>query len=438
MLFVRSVFKLSVVSTKPRRGCSMLTYEPSELEAELKSAYEAFLNDPGLDEILTDFYDLTDPDFDKDSTDEIVTTETEIAIELPRCDEAVSLTVGSFIDLARELQSAELIDNVKCQSHKSTLYRVSCNYVDAWRTIEYNLEPGKEILRSSVDSAEGRLECSLVSGTTIFGFLVASKGEYEKYFPPVLEDDLFVQIKHASTRNAFIIDQIFQSYIFELSCSAGIDLSLSPRPMYYEETGEEPEPSELKVKLKPLLMGRGMHDLLSLYNSTITTDADVRVLYFTKVFEYVSQSVVRLQQTSIIQMKLNSPKALNPDAEYVLELEALFDEQKVFRKDKEAIIITAVTCCDAFELAKSAPKFLKSLSSITNKSKKKERDDALKEFASSLADTRNQIAHAKSNYQPTDAECPTDDMHCFSICAKQAAQQVIRWFSALNEQQRVI
>ncbi len=197
--------------------------------------------------------------------------------------------------------------------------------------------------------------------------------------------------------------------------------------------------SVISIKLRPLMAGKGIGSLLSLYNKAlITSDPEIRILYFTKVFEYVSQSIIRLQLISAVQTKLNSAKALSPDAEYVLELENVFEEQKVFKKDKEAILTTILTCCDANELAKLAPKYLKQLSAIKIDTKKKEKEDALKEFANSLVDTRNSFAHAKSNYSPTGLECPDNQIYELSRCVILATQQTIRWFNQLSEHQRVV
>ena len=82
-----------------------------------------------------------------------------------------------------------------------------------------------------------------------------------------------------------------------------------------------------------------------------------------KVFEYVSQTVVRQKITDIIRTKLMSPSAIEPNANYILELENLFEEQKTFKKDREAIKLTIVTCCDSTELAKVSPCFSDKLKS---------------------------------------------------------------------------
>jgi hypothetical protein len=310
--------------------------------------------------------------------------------------------------------------------------------------LEVALDNNKAILTTQVETKKGKIECCLVGGVTIFGFLIAMNKEYDDTLPPVLDNDFFVQISFKSPLSTQEIDELFEAYIFELSSSANIVLSLEARPFItglkvYDGSEEFEEPKEINAKLRPLMISKGMAGLLSLYNKAlVTNDPEIRILYFTKAFEYVSQSVIRLQLINTVQAKLNSSRALSPDVNYILELESVYDEQKVFKKDKEAIISTAINCCDAVELSSHSPKFIASLASISIQSKKKEREDALKEFANSLVDTRNYFAHAKSNYQPTGAECPSEQLDKFSGCVIIATQQLIRWFHNLNEQHRVV
>jgi hypothetical protein len=134
---------------------------------------------------------------------------------------------------------------------------------------------------------------------------------------------------------------------------------------------------------------------------------------------------------------LQSPAALNPSANYILELEALFAEESTYRKDREAVALTACTCCEATELAKVCPPFLKELRNVSGSTKRKEKDAALATFAKALYSTRNSIAHAKANYDPTGDECPREELAAFSRCAKVAAQQVVRWYAARPEAERV-
>jgi len=247
--------------------------------------------------------------------------------------------------------------------------------------------------------------CSLTEGFTIFGVAVAAKGDYDKDFPPVFPGELFVEIRFEELPESTLRNAL-GAYMFELSSSLGIDLEISPRPSLDDEDRLEergtPESTMPETRLRPLLFGKGMTELLQRYNRAVaTSDLEVQVLYFTKVFEFVSQTVIRLQSTEAIRAKLLNPRSLRPDAEFIAELQTIVEEQRNFQKDREAVKQTAITCCEASELAKVAPPFLQKLKSASSSGKRREKEEALAALGLSLYATRNAVAHAKANYTLT-------------------------------------
>jgi hypothetical protein len=280
--------------------------------------------------------------------------------------------------------------------------------------------------------------CSLIKEFTLFGVLVAASGNYEKYYPPVTAEDVFVEVQFEHRLSEKLALNLFHAYLFELSSTVGIRFKVSPRPEIDYSWEEEYRLIE-ESRLRPLMYGNGMTELLQLYNRAISVlEPDVEILYLTKVIEFVSQTVVRQKATEVIRAKLLSPKALNPDATFVSELETIVKEQQFFMKDREAIKQTVLTCCEASELAKLSPSFLLDLKNLTAQSKRKEQEDALNKFAATLYATRNSIAHAKANYVPTGEEAPESELNSLVACAKVAAEQAIRWYHAQSELSRVV
>ncbi|WP_090955801.1 hypothetical protein [Paenibacillus sp. OK060] len=137
--------------------------------------------------------------------------------------------------------------------------------------------------------------------------------------------------------------------------------------------------------------------------------------------------------------KLYRPKVLQPDATYVLELEHLYDEHRNNKKDHQAIKLTVETCCDLNDLIDTVPKSLKKFSEVKKKSDSKElRASCLEELAASISDTRNLIAHAKTNYKLKGKECPSGQLKEFASCLEIVAIQVIRWFARQHKESRII
>ena len=305
------------------------------------------------------------------------------------------------------------------------IYALESNYGNVFKTIFQN----KNV----------EYECNLVSDFTYYDFKIFMEGIYDKeiFFPNYF--NYFWEIKSENI-NENLAFQIAQAYIFELSSAFDVDIHIDSIKNYdpYDYRLEE-NPNFENIRLRPLLVGKGMEELLSLFNSTNRIDdSEILILYYTKVIEYVSKTVLKKEMLNKVLNKLASSKALNPDANYVLELEKLFEEQRNYKKDKEAIRLTIETCCDADELSSDAPIFLKKLKKIKISSSKEEKNQGLNELANAISNTRNMIAHAKTNYKMSGSECPSNELEEFAYCLKKVAQQVIRWFARQNDSERVL
>lgn len=281
--------------------------------------------------------------------------------------------------------------------------------------------------------------CSLTEGFTVFGAAVAASGNYDKDLPPVIWD-LFIEVRYRRSLPRDTARYVADSYMFELSSTLGLEFEVSPRPtLENEDLYSESELRASTTRLRPLLLGKGMPELLKLYTRAVAaSDDEVRILYFAKVIEYVSQTVVRQRATEAIRAKLLSPRALNPDASFITELQAALEEQRVLRKDREAMKQTLIACCDVGELSRVAPPFLSKLYGVSASDPPKRKDEALAEVGYVLSATRNSVAHAKANYEPTGEECPGEQLAAFAECAKQAAQQAVRWYHSRSEDLRVL
>jgi hypothetical protein len=230
-------------------------------------------------------------------------------------------------------------------------------------------KPTKRYLTMPVSHDGIDATCSLTAGFTIFGVEVAASGEYDDDFPPILLGEWFVEVRfrggHLSDDTArYVAD----AYLFELSSSAGLDFEVDPRPDLDYEDAEDPDwRSSYDARLRPLMLGMGMPELLRLYNkAAAATDDEVKVLYFAKVIEYVSQTVVKQRAYEAIRAKLLSPRSLSPDAAFVAELQTVVEEQRSFRKDREAVRQAMIACCEARDLSLVAPPFLKKLRGISH------------------------------------------------------------------------
>ncbi|MDQ6418366.1 hypothetical protein RB620_02835 [Paenibacillus sp. LHD-117] len=393
-----------------------------------------------FDEHRIDVYDFYDINALEDYEDEdiLIDYDTEIRFELPHTGEGYDRTLGECFEAISEVQVASIIDNYKYVSSKHVLIRVDSK--DRDRVVAYN-NHSPHSFETTLSINDQDIFFDLVDEFTNFALLITQMNDYDKHSPPIFYDDLFIDIRSEDDIDKEIIDELIQSYTYELSTTYDIALYISPRISYLGEEEYELTAAEEKRRLRPLIRGRGINDILTIFNSTAQiNDQEYLILSFTKVIEFVSQTVVKKEMLDTILNKLDSPRALSPDSDYVLELEKTFEDLGSYKKDKEAIRLTIETCCDCLDIIKSTPlpNHLKSFSKITTNSSKEDRKQALNELAASVSDTRNRIAHAKTNYRFKGNECPKDQLEIFAKCLKVVASQVIRWFIRQHEDSRII
>jgi hypothetical protein len=283
------------------------------------------------------------------------------------------------------------------------------------------------------------LSVGMTAKSLHFGLCVVLKDYfYDKYFPPMSEEEFFLEVRHTAACDSEAAVAAAYAYLFELNTSLGLNVSEWPRmaevdDQDYPEDQEIEQLRERATRLRPLLSGPGMHTLLREFNrGSVAPDAEAALFPFVKCIEYVSATVVRERQYEDLRRRLLTSEALNPTASFMDGLLALFEENRQFTKDFEALRLTVERCCDPLILAKHAPEFLTVLRVVSPSSKPAERRQALGELSSCLSATRNQLAHAKANYELTGKECPASELWSLVACAKLAAEQCICWYASQN------
>ncbi|WP_337018408.1 hypothetical protein [Oceanobacillus massiliensis] len=367
-----------------------------------------------------------------------LSADTEISIYLPRAVEDDSLRLDYLLQIVEEAKQGYFLNDYIFLSSKKAYIRVE--------TSQFNFQDSffaEMNFKSNIDIEDISYKIDIKWGLNSFNIKLVEEELYNKYVPPYLYEDIFIVIESDNNIVETHLDVIFDSYFFELKSTFNFDIK--PHPWVYElwdydESDDEEKIKQLEEKsLRPLLQGRGIKELLNIYKSAFNTSYhEQQILSFSRVIEYVSQTVIRKDLIEKTMMKLSSNRALSPDSDYILELGKIFDEHRDLGKDYQAFKITIDTCCDIFELARYAPKFLKRTNKITLDSKREQREQAFTEIVDSVTATRNMFAHAKTNYRSKGTECPVEQLEEFSQLMDIIAQQSIRWFSVQKEDNRII
>lgn len=420
----------------------MLHFESKEFQKNLVDAISA-LEKRGQREVieLEDFIDPTAADFDPNDYGEMtIGLSSEMSFSLPRTEFSKTMTYEEFIGVVRDIEKLELCDHVECWTKTSLLLRVEFLAADDPGGFFHLLNDSGKAFNIETRYGSETYCCCVVSGITPFGIAVAMEGNYEKYFPPATYEDLFVEIKGSEFSMPDSMRAAAEAYLFELSATGRVTLQPSPRPDISDDDESDLGNAKqyLQPKLRPLLFGKGMHEITSLYNTGArSVDPAIQILFYVKVLEFISVTVIRQKLNDVIRAKLVSSRALKPDADFIRELELAYDENRRLRTDREALKLTVQECCDPIELKLYATPFLNKLRSLSLDARPVEREEALREFGEVLSSTRNMIAHSKPSYTPTEAECPKDQLEKFAVCARIAAEQTIRWYHSRHEDMRI-
>jgi hypothetical protein len=411
-----------------------IIYVSDDMELEVRSIL-SFCKKYGIDFDFIDFDDL-EGDYDEEI---IIDKNTEIRIAFPETEDfQEALTIEELSTMIEDAVNGEILEDYKFISKNSVLISIQCD--------NPKIHDPKLLQYYIVQKWNGKeYKINLVKELSSFGIKLTIDGLYDDYAPPVSGDDLFIEITSKDEIENESINEIVQAFIFECSSSLDLNLHLFPRAtnvQLWDDRDDEDDENNSDpngYKLRPLLQGKGMADLLYLYNSCNQIyDPEYLILTYTKVIEYVSQTVLRKEMLESIAKRLHSPRTLNPDATYILDLEKLFTEHRNNQKDSHAIKLTVETCCDIIDLVPILPKYLIHSRKLKATNNKPFRDEALSELAIAISDTRNMIAHAKTNYNNKGNECPKDQLMDFSNCLKVVASQTIRWFSRQHEDSRIV
>lgn len=410
-----------------------MKYISKDLELKVNEAIE-YCESNGLKDLIEEFFVLIDEN-------DTITKETEVILLFDKYnDDGFEISLEEFLDVIEEIKQAKMIDDYKYISPKKILIRVEVVNKEKLDAIYRELG---EICFVESEYINKKIEVQLVEAPINFEILLFKIGHYNKYLLPYYREELMIQI--TSEENILenieedILENILEAFIFEVSSTFNIGLKISGKGLDdFEQYDYENIKKYEETSMRPLLTNGNIKELLKIFNSVNEIiNPEISIIYYTKVIEYVAQSVVKKEMLNNILNKLESSETMSPTANYVLELEELFKIHNNNMKDNKAIELTIKTCCNIDELVKNCPEYLQKLKNITFKSSFEEKNKAMAELSKAISDTRNELAHAKTNYRKKGGECPKNQMEIFSKCLKLVATQVIRWFARKGSDEKI-
>lgn len=427
----------------------MIIYNPPELKESILTAFDVLSFVDGTIEDI-EFDVIRDGTQDSDY-DVILTADSVIGLSMGE-DTCPITTVKYFLIVSENWESAKINDS---QSYARNKYEVDflLNITD-YKTLMLleglarssnpasgSVDQGIELWKTKITIKGKDYHISVYNGFCLYHLKVKESNNYDKYLPDYSEHDYFVRIT-GDDIDQKVADSLAVSFIFELQATHNVLLSFSEgRPDFEEVYYEDEELTDHPFGIFPLLYGRGIKELLIIYNKAkVTDDCDYRILSFTKVIEYISPTIAQAKLYDQVRLKLSLPAVFVPTADYVIELGEIFRKHQAdIIRDSELIRVAITTVVELEELWNELPRFVKPAKQSRFADINEEmKATCMENIVAGVYDTRNEIAHAKANYVKKGKVCPLEEKRQFVKMLDGIAVRCIRWFDMQSEEKRVI
>ena len=346
----------------------------------------------------------------------------EFYFDFPDFDDAFTALQSDIPILLSELEKAEIYNNCEYFHENRYMLRVS---TETFLSAEDHLR--LMFAHSKLESKGIEL---YVSNESSFHFSYKLQETNPNY--PASCSDCFIVII-GQKLGLEDCRKITKSFIFEVNATTGLVLTQSPSIEHYFD--DEPPDDFNDIPLRNLIICDHTDKVIEIYNKAISCeDKEIAILYFAKVIEFVSETVVRSKITEEGRKALLSNRAMNPNANFIKELQQMFKNHS-YQTDSESLKLTVQTCGYFKDIESIIPAHIKGL---VRKELQKRDNDALGVIADSITATRNSIAHAKANYRTTGKEIPEVQYEQLGEVMRILSQHCIRWFAGQNESSRVV
>lgn len=389
--------------------------------------------------------DLYFPDFIELSEEEFLNLEIDenSHIYFENYDDDAVLSVNQFITMAQTKHHFTINDLQSYSKSDQEIYfllDISDYNTSELLSNSFNGKLPQCILEKDISIEGNTYHIGLFNGYCMFHLLVEESGKYNEYCPAYSAYDYFIKVSCEQPKiDMQIADNLANAYAFELQNTFNIFLPFSTGRVDLNPIDRSAESLlGLENTLFPLIYGVGAAELLNIYNTAKNTlDLDFKILGYTKIIEYIAPTITQKELIEKVSLKLTSPNIFKPDAAFISELGAIYDKHRnTVTKDSELIRTAILTVVSLNEIWDILPNYLKGKQK--NSPNESETNTYLEKIAETICSTRNEIAHAKANYETRGTECPTKQKENFCKMMDSIAVKCIRWYALQPEDKRVV
>ncbi|MBD8491081.1 hypothetical protein IFO69_20170 [Echinicola sp. CAU 1574] len=384
---------------------------------------------------LVDKYQQLSDEYDPDdSVYEISIGMEEIQLPFPKDPDAFH-QVSDFIRLMNEFESIRFESKNKVITTRFSQRAIFCNDQLFYEIVEN----GKNNLEFTFNDITLRI----VNNPILIGLGSLHYGLWDKYVPPCSSYNA-IEVEYKGDRSNVNEDELITSYIYSLAVKFDFDIHLIDvydSGLFDFDTDEEVDPKNHKIdSIESYNFGM---DLYLKANRDI--DEEMRLLYYYKVLEFFAPVEIKKNANEKLRLKLFSPKATEPDANFLQSIFALTKRYEEDLRDNELIKPLLRECIDIVDLYEFLPESIKHKIrrelkiSIVSYDLDSQNVIKLSDYISTIIyATRNSFVHAKSNYSSNGKECTDEELADLNIFLKHTCNSVIKWYNRLPNHLKIM
>lgn len=377
--------------------------------------------------------------YELDSQDKVIDNDIVINLSIDEYESEVECTLKEFIDIVKVALNSTITEDGICISEREIIIRVEIKDIE--NPYVYENFPYFNVNFLYKDH---EVNVSIEDKNSIYIMKNYFDGNYDENYPLTLIDELFMKIQ---VNDDYIlcekeIYEIFNVCAYEIFKKCNYKLNITPRQLgYFDEDDIDDDIDDDIYEIDEKLFSNGLSEILDIFNNAEGYDNNRSIVEYVKVIEYISATVIRKKLTEEVMSELSELNDVNLISNHIERLEKIFiNNNKNTKTDSDKIKETIIECCNVEKLAEYSPMYLKSLYNLRNIGNVKEANikSAKNDLARSISNTRNNLSHAKVNYQKKDLECPDNEKEQFVVLLRNVCIQIIEWYSKADNNIRVI
>lgn len=278
----------------------------------------------------------------------------------------------------------------------------------------------------------------IIDNPLLIGLAAVKTKQYNEYNSPCSRH-VAVEVIYPSKHERLSTDdedKMLKAYFFEIANKQKISLKFSSFQLTKDDIDEENNNFIDLTKLEEYNLGM---DLFIKANSSLSED--LKFLFYYKIYEYFAPIYSKVEAFELLKRKLDNVNSQIHDSDY---MNSFFDLARKYDKslrDKELVKSLINNAFDLVDLYHWLPDSIRTkkikIRSINYKTNK----DILDKIGDILGDilysTRNQIVHAKSNYDSTGMECSDADLEELNTFMHKSSYSLIKWYNRLPIYQKI-